>query len=193
MNQIEKLIVEYLNENKIILDRGIVAFSGGIDSSFIAFILKKYYKNLLLVFVKTELIPENLLKIAINKAKIISLPLKIINLKLLNIDEIRYNSENRCYFCKKFMYKTIKSQYENIPIFDGTNYSDTFSYRPGIRAIEELKILTPLKDCKITKNEIIEFLDKKKPELLSPSDNCLATKFPYGTDLKEVIYAKKDN
>lgn len=160
----------------------ILGFSGGNDSSCLLLILKNLKFDITPVFVKTEL-TANSLKLAKQNADLIGFSLEIFDLKLFENKEIRFNSKLRCYYCKKLMYETIKKRFKEKIILDGTNYSDTFSYRPGIKALEELGIVSPFKECKIEKIEIMNYLEKKFPELKSKSYSCIATKYPYNIDL----------
>ena len=153
MNNLYNFLEKYRNKNIVL------GFSGGNDSSCLAYVLKFFGFNITPIFVSTEL-TKKYLPIAEKNAKIIGIDLKVINLKILKIKEIRLNSRMRCYYCKREIYSNIKKIFKNCIIFDGTNYSDTFSYRPGIKALEELEIISPFKECKIHKQEIIKFLKK---------------------------------
>ena len=190
MNYLEEKLVNYLFSYKN--NHIVVGFSGGNDSSFLGVILNKYKFNATLTFVKTELIGSRSVIRAKKNAKLIGLPFIILNLTLLNFKEIKFNTIKRCYICKREIYSAIKNSFKNSIIVDGTNYTDTFSFRPGIKALNELEILTPLKDCKITKKDILKYLKLNFPYLISNPDNCIATKYPYNTNIEEIIYARKN-
>ncbi len=180
MNSIEKKILEYL-ENVRNTDFAL-GFSGGNDSSCLLLILKKLKFKITPVFVKTELTEESL-KLAQKNANLIGINLEVINLNVFENKDIRFNSKLRCYYCKKLMYGTIKERFKEKIILDGTNYTDTFSFRPGIKALKELGIISPFMECKIEKKEILKYLEINFPELISEPTSCIATKYPYDTDL----------
>ncbi len=160
----------------------ILGFSGGNDSSCLLLILKNLKFKIIPIFVKTELTEESL-KLAKKNANLIGINLEVINLNVFENKDIRFNSKLRCYYCKKLMYGTIKERFKEKIILDGTNYTDTFSFRPGIKALKELGIISPFMECKIEKKEILKYLEINLPELISEPSSCFATKFPYDADL----------
>ena len=190
MNFIEKKIFEYLKnfKNKDF----VLGFSGGNDSSCLLFILKNLKLKITPVFVKTEL-TEDSLHLARKNANLIGFNLEIIDLKVFENKEIRFNSKMRCYYCKRLMYGNIKERFKEKIILDGTNYTDTFSYRPGIKALLELGIISPFMEGKIEKKEILNFLESNLPELISEPQSCIATKYPYNTDLLGLKNEKRKN
>ncbi len=180
MNFIEKKIFEYLENFKN--KNFAIGFSGGNDSSCLLLILKNLGFKITPVFVKTELTEESL-KLAKKNANLIGFNLEVINLNVFKNKEIRFNTKLRCYYCKRLMYGKIKEKFEDKIILDGTNYTDTFSFRPGIKALKELGIISPFMECKIEKKEILKYLEINFPELISEPTSCFATKYPYDTDL----------
>lgn len=111
---------------------------------------------------------------------------------VLKIDEfadsrIMHNPQNRCYLCKTLLFSSIKkAALENgrLHVFDGTNQNDTKEYRPGLAALEELGIHSPLKELGITKEQVREC--SRRLQLVTsdkPSAPCLATRLPYGAKL----------
>ncbi|MFW6450498.1 MAG: asparagine synthase-related protein, partial [Nanoarchaeota archaeon] len=134
------------------LKRVTVSFSGGVDSTLVS---KVAYDELggqaLAVTVKTEFITEDEILYAVNIAKDIGIKHKIVYVSLLDDEIIAKNPADRCYFCKLNIL-------ENLPgkiILDGTNADDDPG-RPGMQALEELGINSPLKECGITKQEVRE-------------------------------------
>ena len=180
MSSIENKIFNFLKNfnNK----NFVLGFSGGNDSSCLLIILKRLNFKVLPVFAKTEL-TENSLKLALKNAKLLEFNLIVEDLSVLENREIRFNSKLRCYYCKKMMYGKIKEKFKDKVILDGTNYSDTFSYRPGIKALKELGIISPFKECGIEKKDILKYLETNFPDLISEPTSCIATKYPYDTDL----------
>jgi uncharacterized protein len=106
----------------------------------------------------------------------------------LSIPEIKYNSPERCYFCKKYFFSEIIafSRKKNIKyVMDGTNADDLKKYRPGLKAIQELGIRSPLSECGLTKAEIRMILRELNLTATAekPASPCLATRFDYGMEL----------
>ena len=102
------------------------------------------------------------------------------------------NNRKRCYYCKNEIFKAIKDKYKNHIIVDGTNYSDTFEYRPGIDALKEHNVKSPFKELKISKKDIIKYLEKNNlSNLISYPNSCLATRISYDftitRDMLEVV------
>ncbi len=174
------------------LQEGIaVAFSGGVDSSLLLKIAcetaqKKGNKVLALTF-ETKLHPHGDLEQAKTLAESFGALHKTIEVDEFADPEIMFNPVDRCYRCKTLLFKTF-IDYANSQGFryliDGTNYDDRKAYRPGMKALQELGIHSPLLELRITKAEIrslaavlnIASSDK-------PSAPCLATRLPYGTPL----------
>lgn len=171
-----------------------LAFSGGVDSSYL---LYEAYKSKVICqpyFVKTQFQPDFELKNAKSFTQNLGIELKIIDIDILNEKEIVANPCNRCYYCKKKIFSTIidraKKDGYNI-LIDGTNASDKEDERPGMKALEELEVLSPLKISNITKNEIRQNLDKYNLKISKmPSYSCLATRVEEGTKITEDILNK---
>lgn len=168
-----------------------IAFSGGVDSAYLLYAAKKYAKRCCAYYVKTAFQPEFELKDAIKLVKEIDAELKIIEADILQFKEVTDNPGNRCYYCKKQIFdKIISSAAEDgyKVILDGTNASDDADDRPGMKALAELKVLSPLRICGITKDEIRRL--SREAGLFTadkPAYACLATRIPAG----EVITAEK--
>ena len=163
-----------------------VAYSGGIDSIYLAHMIAKY-ADVTAYFVKTEFQPQYELEDAKKAAAFSNIPLKIIDMSVTDNASIAANDANRCYYCKKAMFlKIVDAAYEDgyDNVADGTNASDDIADRPGMRALKELGIESPLRICGITKAEVrqaakaegIPFWDK-------PSNSCLATRLEQGTPI----------
>lgn len=159
----------------------IVAFSGGVDSSLILKIASPN-KNILACFVKTLFTPSKDLEIAKILAKDMNIKFKIIEIDNID-DEIILNRKNRCYHCKKAIFsklKEIAKDYNYKYIIDGTNFDDTKVYRPGLMALKEYDVISPLAKFKITKKEVRMLAKDLDIKVHSrPSTPCLATRFPY--------------
>ncbi len=89
------------------------------------------------------------------------------------------------------MFSKIKENFSGFKILDGTNFSDTCEYRPGLKALEELNVISPFKDNQIEKKDIVNFLNKeKKTNLISLSATCLATRINFNIDIEKSILKK---
>ncbi len=178
--KLKKLDEILKDKNKIIL-----AFSGGLDSSFLAYYLKKLGKDFYAVTVDNGLIPD--INDAVNAAKRIGIKHKIIEIDLFSDSVFTENNEERCYFCKKEIIKALKKFKNEIGykyIMDATNKSDLSDYRPGILALMEEGIISPLLDAEITKEDIIE-LSKEFGLEIKPPESCLATRIPVYTRIEK--------
>jgi uncharacterized protein len=122
---------------------------------------------------------------AVELAAMLKLPHRIITSEELDIEGYSDNTPDRCYFCKKELFGKIsaiaKEEGYNI-VFDGSNKDDEMNdYRPGLRAIRELGILSPLREAGMTKKDIRRFsAELNLPTSSKPSMACLASRFPYG-------------
>ena len=165
-----------------------IAFSGGVDSTFLVKIAYDVLgTNVVAVTAVSPTYPQWELKEAQNLAQTIGVPHTILQSKEMNDPHFTKNTKNRCYYCKKELFVEIKklAAKKNITyILDGSTIDDTFDYRPGEKAIQELQIISPLKQVGLTKTEIRK-LSKQLglPTWDKPSFACLASRFPYGTKL----------
>lgn len=177
-------LISFLKGKKII-----VAFSGGVDSAFLAFLSKNYAKNTLLVTEKSILYSNEEIDLTVKFAKKYNIPHKILERNPLNDIDFRLNPSNRCYICKKGLYEDILNltdihDYELI--LDGTNLDDLSDFRPGIKALRELNIFTPYIDFKITKKEIRKLSAHFDLEISSkPSMACFSSRIPYNQDINQ--------
>lgn len=176
----------------------IVAFSGGVDSSLLLDIAcRQGEANNSKVYaftIHTMLHPMEELEITENMAKEMGAIHKVIHVDELKEAGIEYNPVNRCYLCKKCMFSKLKEEAERLnvtTIIEGTNLDDTKAYRPGIQALKELGIVSPLLLAEFTKEDI-RTLAKLKGIAVSnrPSNPCMATRFPYNTILLEAEMKK---
>nr|WP_315024493.1 ATP-dependent sacrificial sulfur transferase LarE [uncultured Aminipila sp.] len=168
-----------------------VAFSGGVDSSLLLKMAcdsaSKKGNKVYAVTLHTMLHPLNELENARKVAKEVGAVHFIIQVDELQNAGILQNPPDRCYLCKKYLFEEVlKKAYElhADTIMDGTNEDDLHVYRPGIRAIQELGIVSPLAKSGITKAEVRQLAAEYGISASDrPSAPCLATRFPYGTIL----------
>ena len=99
------------------------------------------------------------------------------------------NPKDRCYWCKTYLFSSLGSlakEHHISTIVDGTNFSDIHGYRPGLKALAELGVVSPLKEAQLTKEEIRALSEQEGlPTWNKPSFACLATRFPYGSRITE--------
>ncbi len=157
-----------------------LAFSGGVDSSYLLYAAKKYAKECIAYYVNSDFQPEFELDDARKLCAQLGMPLKEIKVDVLSDSKIIQNTSERCYFCKINIFSTILKNARDdgfSVVIDGTNASDDVSDRPGFKALNELKVLSPLRECALTKSEIRKL--SKKAGLFTwnkPSYSCLATR-----------------
>jgi uncharacterized protein len=185
------MLNDKLNKLKDILkslDSVVIAFSGGVDSTLLS---KVAYEVLgdksLAVTAKSETYTKSELEDAIELAKKIGIKHEVIETSELDIPEFSHNPADRCYHCKKELLIKLKEVAESRGlrnVVDGANVDDVGDYRPGMRAVAELNVRSPLKEAQLTKDEIRE-LSKRYglPTWDKPSAACLASRFPYGTEI----------
>lgn len=166
-----------------------IAFSGGTDSAYLLYMAKKYAKRIMAFYVSTSFQPEFEKQDALRFCKEYNIPLTILEYDILQHPEIVSNPSNRCYYCKTVLFNQIKRAAKEAGftyLADGTNASDDADDRPGMKALKELEVLSPLRLCGITKNELIA--DSKKLGLFTadkPAYACLATRIPCGTAISQ--------
>lgn len=175
----------------------VVAFSGGVDSSVILHMAKKYALRVQAAYIKSEFQPKFEFNAAVEFCKKLDVKLDIIDVKMLEIKEISSNPINRCYLCKKTIFENILSYYGGLNgavVIDGTNASDDISDRPGYKALQELKVLSPLKICGFTKDDIRNYAKNNGLSVCNkPSYSCLATRVPVNLRITPVLLQKTEN
>lgn len=168
-----------------------LAFSGGVDSAFLLRAALNAGADVTAYYVKSAFQPEFELNDAKRLAAELGAKMRLIDLDVLCDAEITANPANRCYYCKKRIFTAIaeaaRSDGYDV-LIDGTNASDDAADRPGIRALQELSVRSPLRECGITKAEVRNL--SRKAGLFTwdkPAYACLATRIPTG----ETITAEK--
>lgn len=177
-----------------------VALSGGVDSSYLAYAAKQSGIPCKAYTVKSQFVPQFELNDAKKIAEFIDIPLEIIDIDVLAHDDVTSNPDNRCYYCKHHVFTTIGEYAKRdgfTVICDGTNASDDIDDRPGMRAIAELSVKSPLRDCGLTKSMIRKLAQQANLFTWNkPSYACLATRFQAGQritshDLEHIELAEK--
>ena len=161
----------------------VLAFSGGVDSSFLLnFSASMEGLEIIAVSFITPLLKKE--EADYLKKYVSNVEHCFLDIDILNVEEVRINHPERCYYCKKYMFSELKkfSDDRNIPyIIEGSNFDDLNDYRPGRKALKEYGIHSPLAEAELTKQEIRSLAKKAgMSEWDLPSSPCLATRFPSG-------------
>ena len=174
-----KLYLENLEKQGLCL-----AFSGGIDSALLLYLCQDL--NITAVTFKSVFQTEEEINFTRSFCKKYGVPHEIIEFAPLEDAVLKNNPKDRCYLCKKLMFTKLRDFAAGKVIIDGTNFDDLNVYRPGLKALKELGVLSPFAEFKITKQEIRGYAKVCGMEIFDkPSTPCLATRFPYGTELSE--------
>ena len=181
-----RLLKEYLTS----LESVAVAFSGGVDSTFL---LKVAHDVLgdkaVAVTISSNFIPEREIEEAKNFCSENKIRQIIFNVDESEIEGFKDNPPNRCYFCKKNIFTKILSiakQNNLANVIEGSNVDDLGDYRPGLKAIEELEIKSPLKVAELHKSEIRTLSKELNLKTWNkPSFACLASRFVYGETISK--------
>ena len=171
-----------------------IAFSGGVDSAYLLYAAKQYAREVCAYYVKSEFQPQFELEDAKRLASDLNVDMKILNLDVLKAADVQRNPVNRCYYCKKAIFQkiidTAKADGYTV-LLDGTNASDDVNDRPGMKALQELSVLSPLRICGLTKEQVRSL--SKEAGLFTwdkPAYACLATRIPTGEEItKEKLNA----
>ena len=188
MNLLLKNKLDLLKEILISYQKLLIAYSGGIDSTLLVAAAKHFLPdNYLAVTFITPLQTKKEIDDARYIAKKLNMNYLEILENILLCPEIKNNQQLRCYHCKKILFKKLiaMAKVKGYPyIADGSNKDDENSCRPGILALQELNIKSPLKEAGFTKDDVRQLAkDWGLENYLKPASPCLATRFPYNTEL----------
>ena len=173
-----------------------IAFSGGCDSAYLTYAAIKYAREVKAYYVKTAFQPEFELEDALKFAKEYALDLSVIECDILYVQDVANNPSNRCYFCKNQIFGKILGKANEdgyTTILDGTNASDDASDRPGMKALEEMKVISPLRLAGLSKSDIRAL--SREAGLFTwdkPAYACLATRVPEGSQITKEILEKTE-
>lgn len=182
MNKLDEL-KKYLRG----LGKVAVAFSGGVDSTFLLSVAHEVLgDNVLALTAASKFIPRRELDEAKKFCAAVGIKQIIFEADVLNINGIENNPANRCYLCKRALFENFLRLAEDKILVEGSNTDDDGDYRPGMRALAELKIKSPLREVGLSKAEIRELSrEMNLPTWNKPSMACLASRFVYGEPLTE--------
>lgn len=181
---------EFFSQNP----KAALGFSGGVDSAYLLAAAVRAGADVGAYFIKTPFQPAFELEDARRLAAELGVALRIVELDILDNAAVAANAADRCYHCKRALFGALQRQaqadgYELL--IDGTNASDDASDRPGMRAIRELQVRSPLRECGLTKDEIRRL--SREAGLFTwdkPAYACLATRVPVNTAISWEILQK---
>lgn len=183
--------LDTLKKNLASFKSAVIAFSGGVDSTFLAKVASEVYDGrLMLVTATSSTYPFYELEEAKTLAKDLGINHRVIVSEELEIPGYSDNPPDRCYYCKaelfgKIVYIAGMEGYE--AVFDGSNADDARDFRPGMRAKKEKGVISPLAEAGFTKSDIRYFSEQMGlPTAKKQSYACLASRFPYGEKITKV-------
>ena len=165
--------------------RAALAFSGGVDSAYLLWAGRHWGCDLTAYYVRTAFQPEFEYEDARRLAEEVGVPLRVVEADILSVPLAAANGPDRCYHCKRALFALLWEAARrdgHTLLLDGTNASDDAGDRPGMRALRELEVRSPLRECGLTKAEIRA--QSKEAGLFTwnkPAYACLATRIPTGT------------
>ena len=172
-----------------------VAFSGGVDSTFLLAVASEVLGDrCVAITADSPMIPRHEAKAAQDFCKVRGIKQILFDPDALSDDIIRSNPKDRCYHCKKKIFSKMTEEARangTEYVADGTNTDDEGDYRPGMKALSELGIRSPLREAGLSKRDIRELSkDMGLDTWDMPSFACLATRIPYGQEITPELLAK---
>jgi len=184
---------DFFRENQ----SAVLGFSGGVDSSYLLYAGLNCGANIKACFVKSAFQPESELREAVHFAEYIGAEMAVIEKNILRDARVTTNPPDRCYYCKRSIIDTLHlyGSAVNIPlVIDGTNASDDPSGRPGMRALAEKSVRSPLRECGITKDDVRRLSrGAGLPTWDKPAYACLATRVSTGTEITGELLQRIEN
>lgn len=176
--------------------RAAAAFSGGTDSAFLLWAAKRYGCAVRAYYVKTAFQPAFELEDAERLAAELDVPMTVIEKDILSEPGAAENGPERCYHCKRALFTLLRERAAAdgfAVLLDGTNASDDAGDRPGMRALRELEVRSPLRECGVSKEEVRRL--SREAGLFTwdkPAYACLATRVPTGTAITRELLERAE-
>lgn len=176
-------LTEFFHENQ----KAAIAFSGGVDSAYLLYAALQSGADVRAYYVKSAFQPQFELDDARRLTEMLSADMRVLDVDILADETVAANPPDRCYHCKRRIFSAIASAAAAdgyTLLLDGTNASDDAGDRPGMRALRELSVRSPLRECGLTKPEIRRL--SREAGLFTwdkPAYACLATRVPAGERL----------
>lgn len=173
-----------------------VAFSGGVDSAVLLAAAAAYGRRTAAYFVRTAFQPGFELADARETVRVLGAELRVLEVDILKHPEVAANPAERCYYCKRALFARVleAAERDGFPlVLDGSNASDDAGDRPGMRALAELGVRSPLRECGIGKAEVRRMAREAGLGVWDkPSYACLATRIPAGTVITAEALARAE-
>lgn len=191
--ELSKQLLDKYNNLKTLLqsyEKVAVAFSSGVDSTLLLYVAREVCgDNVIAVTASSKSFPDRELTEAKEYTSSLGITHEIVVTNELEIEGFRNNPKDRCYLCKKEIFGNIigtAAKHGIDIILEGSNVDDEGDYRPGMKAIKELGVKSPLREVRLTKTEIRELSNYLElPTWNKQSFACLATRFEYGELITE--------
>lgn len=185
-------LTQFWHENP----KAAIAFSGGVDSAYLLYSAIQAGARVKAYYAKTAFQPSFELEDAKRLATQLEAEMEILTMDILSVPHVAENPKNRCYYCKTALFSAITAAAKRdgfSVLLDGTNASDEASDRPGMQALRELSVRSPLRECGLTKQEIRRL--SKEAGLFThdkPAYACLATRIPTGDAITQKSLARTE-
>ena len=182
----------------LLKEKFVLAFSGGVDSSLILKLASMYRKeknDVVAIMYNTNTTPDGDLENAQSLARDMDVELKVVDIDVFDNEYIKNNTIDRCYHCKSFLFEQafkLKDELGYKYVVDGSNLDDKKVFRPGVRALNDKGVVSPLEMAGFSKDMVRAYAKELNLSVYKrPSAPCLATRFPYNhlidTDKFEAI------
>jgi uncharacterized protein len=185
--------LEKIKGSLLAMKRVLIAFSGGVDSTYLLYVAQQTLgpSNVLAVIAESPTYPLAEVCSAIKIADELGANCRQIRTEEFSDENFLCNSKERCYYCKKELFEKLQAMANEAGIehvLDGSNFDDLQDFRPGSRAKQEFGVRSPLQEAGLTKEEIRHLSwEAKLSTWDKPSMACLASRIPYGQRIDEAV------